>query len=197
MHEMSGISYSGHILNIEKDEAILHKYNLHNIKYITIHDGWDENFKFIHDRATKAIPFSTWEYIITEIKYRFPGYLIIQIGGSKGEVLNGVDICLKNKTSFNDAISILAYSHMHFDSESGLVHLAAAFGVKSMVFFGPTNDKWFSYPDNINIQSSECGNCWWSTDTWMNTCPLGYTYPICLNHNNPIVINIYFRINSI
>jgi len=29
------------------------------------------------------------------------------------------DICLKNKITFEDAISIIGFSYLHFDSESG------------------------------------------------------------------------------
>lgn len=191
MHEMVGIPYSGHILNINKNSEVLDKYQLSGVKYITIHDGWDENFKFISSRPTKSIPIITWKLIIKEIKKKFPENLIVQIGGPKGELIDGVDICLKNKTPFGDAISILGFSQMHFDSESGLVHLAAALGVKSMVFFGPTNSKWFSYPENINIQPFECGNCWWSTDSWMNSCPLGHAEPLCINHDEKNIIKIF------
>jgi len=187
MHEMMGLEYSGHKLNIDVDIQVLKKYDLNDVNYITIHDGWDENFKFISSRPTKAIPLNVWSLIIANIKNLYPNHLIVQIGGPKGEVINGVDICLKNKTPFLDAISILSFSHMHFDSESGLVHLASALGVRSMVFFGPTNFDWFSYPENVNIKPSECGNCWWSTENWMNSCPLGYIDPICINHDQNII----------
>jgi hypothetical protein len=193
MHEMIGVPYTGHLLNINKDINILSKYNLNNIKYITVHDGWDENFKFISSRPTKSIPINTWTFIIQQIKLKFPNHLIVQIGGLKGQLIDGVDIYLKNKITFEDAISIIGFSYLHFDSESGLVHLASALGIKSVVFFGPTNYKWFSYPENININPIECGNCWWSTETWMNTCPVGYIEPKCIKHNEDNIVQIFNR----
>lgn len=184
LHNMIGIEYSGHKLNIASNKNILKKYNLTHKKYITVHDGWDEHFRFISNRPTKSIPINMWLQIINKLRKKYPNCVIVQIGGKKGCDLKGVDINLRDQLKFDDSISILSSSKLHIDSESGLVHLACALGIKSIVFFGPTNLPWFSYPENINISPNECGNCWWSTDNWMNECPLGLNVPACTQYSN-------------
>ncbi|MDD5375555.1 transposase [Acidithiobacillus sp.] len=91
----------------------------------------------------------------------------------------GVDITLKNQLDSLESVSILAGSRLHIDTESGLVHVAASLGNRSIVIFGPTNVAWFGYPQNINIAPKQRGNCWWSTNSWMDVCAGGHEIPIC------------------
>ncbi len=177
LHESLGINYSGNALPIDIKEAL--PTELIGKKYITIHDGWDGNFPLSTERPTKAIPIEKWNEIIKNLKALHPEYYIVQLGGSTGSDLENVDLNLKNKINFSEATAVLAKSELHIDAESGLVHIATALNVKCLVMFGPTNIDWFSYPENINIKPTECGNCWWTTQTWMEHCVENHTHPVC------------------
>jgi hypothetical protein len=179
LHEMMGIPYGGDRLPLAVDAAVPERHGLRPGQYITVHDGWDNNFKLATHRPTKALPLMTWIDTVRHLKAARPDLRIVQLGGKVGEDIPGVDLNLRKKLSFQESTSILAGAALHLDSESGLVHLCATLGVKSVVAFGPTNAEWFGYPQNANIKPNECGNCWWSTDTWMDVCPAGYDKPIC------------------
>lgn len=179
LHEMLGVPYGGDRLELEVNPQGCQKFGLLPKQYITIHDGWDANFKIAASRPTKAIPVATLAEIVAGLKQARPDLAIVQIGGKTGKIIPGVDHNLKAQTTFAQSMDILAGSCLHIDSESGLVHLAACLGVKCTVLFGPTNAAWFGYPQNANILPKQCGNCWWSTDTWMEACPIGHEQPVC------------------
>lgn len=185
LHEMLGLKYGGDEQDIDVDPALPVSLGLKPGTYITVHDGWDGNFKIATQRPTKTVPLEKWTQIIAGLKRALPDMTIVQIGGLVGEILPGVDVNLKKKLSFSESTSILAHAAVHVDAETGLVHLAAALGVKSVVMFGPTNVDWFGYPQNANIRPHECGNCWWSTDTWMDACPLELAVPVCTQAIRP------------
>ncbi|MFT9400709.1 glycosyltransferase family 9 protein [Acetobacter sp.] len=185
LHDMLGLTYNGDELTIDTDPNLPLSFGLKPNTYITVHDGWDGNFKITTQRPTKAVPIEKWTQIISGLKQALPNMMIVQIGGPVGAILPGVDLNLKKKLSFSESTSILAQSALHVDAETGLVHLVAALGVKSVVMFGPTNVDWFGYPQNANIRPHQCGNCWWSTDTWMASCPLDLPIPACTNNINP------------
>lgn len=184
LHEMLGVSYGGHSLDLERNEHHITRFGLVRNEYITIHDGWDLNFHSDQARPTKALPITSWNTLVAKLKKTFPTLKIVQLGGSIGEDIQGVDVNLRNRIDLKTATSLLAFSALHVDTESGLVHIASALGTKSFVFFGPTNLEWFGYPENCNVRSNQCGNCWWSTDTWMKHCPLGSREPRCMNTFN-------------
>ncbi|CAB3712318.1 hypothetical protein LMG24238_04265 [Paraburkholderia sediminicola] len=180
LHEMLGIDYGGDLLNIGADPTACQDFGLMPKNYVTVHDGWDTKFKLVAHRPTKALPLQTWIDVVRRLKAARPDLMIVQLGGKTGDDIPGVDVNLKNKLTFAQSASILAGSALHLDTESGLVHIAATLGVKSVVMFGPTNVKWFGYSQNANISPRQCGNCWWSTDSWMDFCAAGYERPACM-----------------
>lgn len=66
--------------------------------------------------------------------------------------------------------------------------MARACNKKSIVLFGPTDPTFLAYPQNINIFSSECGNCWWVTRDWVKQCPRGLKTPECMESIDVSVI---------
>jgi len=68
--------------------------------------------------------------------------------------------------------------------------VAASMGKKSAVMFGPTSIKYFAYPENINLDSKFCGNCWWSRKTWMEACPRGFDSPLCMDYLQPEMVAV-------
>ncbi len=184
LHYMAGIKYTGHALNISLDRELSQK--LIGRPYLTVHDGWDTKFRFNIpiDRPTKALPKITWDKIIHDLKQQVPNIAVVQIGSSAGSDITMVDYQFRGRLNLRESLSILAGAMLHVDTESGLVHIASSIGVKSAVLFGPTNMLWFGYDENINIPPRACGNCWWSTSTWMEKCPVGHKDPICMHSHD-------------
>ncbi len=150
-------------------------------KYITVHDGFGAPLTLNISRATKTWDITHWNYLVTKIKEQYPEYKIIQIGGELSRRIKACDYRFLDSFSIDESFKILAHSSLHIDTDSGLVHAAHAFGVKSVVMFGSTPANYFGYKENINIQSPICKPCWWSTDTWVQECPRGYKVPSCMN----------------
>lgn len=152
-------------------------------RYITVHDGFDQNSKF-SGRATKTWDLNHWNELVSMINNMWPGYEIIQLGGGKSRPIAGVKNLI-GKTSIVETMKLLSNSLLHIDGDSGLVHLAWRYGVKSIVLFGPTNKDFFGYSENINIGPNECGNCWWLEKNWLQQCPATYDTPRCMDSIRP------------
>ncbi len=185
-------------LKIELDPDIAIKFKLRGSKFITIHDGWDENTKISGKISTKSYPPEKWMELVKLLKLKMPEFLIVQLGGlSNGSNIEGTDANLRGKTTLKEAASILSEAVFHIDTDSGLVHIAASLGTPCVVLFGPTNAAYCSYSENLNIASALCGNCWWSADGWMNACPRGLATPECMGSIEPaeVVNGIKERLN--
>lgn len=148
--------------------------------YITIHDGYDVTQSTVEYRATKSWGLDKWRILVGKVKARFPWINIVQLGSAKSRRIPGVDYDLTGSLSIRQSLNVLASSALHIDGDSGLVHAAWAFGVKSVVMFGPTPQEFFGYDENRNIGPSRCGGCWWLTNTWMDQCPL-YASAECMD----------------
>lgn len=155
--------------------------NLRPNKYITIHDGFDENVKGIERRSTKNWSMDLWKTTVKELKISYRDYQIVQLGGANSRHIPGVDIDLVGALSFAQSMHILEGSKCHIDGDSGLVHAAKVFGVPSVVLFGPTNHEFFGYSQNINLKGYYCGGCWWLKENWMAKCCLGFEVPECMD----------------
>ena len=177
---------NNHFLKMELDPDATVKFKLIGSKFITIHDGWDENTKISGKISTKSYPPEKWTELVRLLKLKMPEFLIVQLGGlGNGSDINGTDANLRGKTTLKEAASILSKSSLHIDADSGLAHIATSLGTPCAVLFGPTNAAYCSYPENLNITPRLCGNCWWCTDGWMSTCPKGLATPECMNSIEP------------
>ena len=179
-------------LNIAIYPTTTAKFNLQGVKFITVHDGWDENTKTKTGSSTKSYPPQKWSELVNLLKQEFPGHITVQLGGlGNGSNIEGIDLNLRGKTTLKEAASLLAASSLHIDTDSGLVHIAVSMGTLCAVLFGPTNAAYCShsrFPNYIAVTPSLCGNCWWSTYDWMETCPRGLDVPECMNSIEPIDI---------
>ncbi len=183
LHDFTGVPYTGPELSLALDESILDRHGLRQQPYITVHDGWDVGFNGLFSRPTKVLMTEDWPLLLGKIKKR-SGLKIVQIGGGVGSTIQGVDLNLKGSLSLQQSVAVLKHAALHVDTESGLVHLAAAVGRRSLVFFGPTNASFFGYRENINRAPSYCGNCWWSDDYWMQRCPAGHETARCMQSHD-------------
>ena len=183
LHHMAGIDYGGNKCPLSPLGEV--PAEIRGRPYLTIHDGWDNKFDFRMsvERPTKTLPSETWESFVMDFKALHKDILIVQIGGAAGKKIPGVDFCFKGTLQLSESLAILSSSLLHVDTESGLVHIAASLGVRSVVLFGPTNIQWFGYPENVNVPPQLCGNCWWSTETWMEKCPANHAKPVCMDRH--------------
>jgi ADP-heptose:LPS heptosyltransferase len=182
LHSMADINYGGDIINIPADESALARFNLQGKAFITVHNGFDTNFIISGKRATKCYPY--FDHVVTAIKAARPDLLIVQIGTTSEEIPD-VDLNLIGQTNLQEVAGLLRATRLHLDNEGGLVHLAACYGRRSLVVFGPTPSDYFGYAGNININPLKCGNCWWLDDLWMDRCPRGLTQPECMFSQPP------------
>ncbi len=156
---------------------------LHNTNYITLQRGID----FINHRkdSTKTWPKKHYETFIEKFRKKFPDIKIVQLG-INSTPLQGVDLNLAEKTTIGEAAVILKHSLFHLDGECGLVHLKRALNGKSIVLFGPTSKKVFSYDENINIKGDGChGWCEWITLDWAEHCLRGFKEAPCMSSISP------------
>jgi hypothetical protein len=183
LHKIAGISYGGDRLNVATVPAAMSRFGLEGKTYVTVHNGYDQNFILSSDRlATKCYPH--FGRVLAELKAAFPGLLTVQLGSSTSDPLAEADLNLIDKTSLLEAAEVLRQSILHLDNEGGLVHLASCFGVRSCVVFGPTPSNYFGYPGNLNIDPKFCGGCWWVSPNWMDKCPRAFATARCMSEQD-------------
>ncbi len=186
LHYLAGVPYSGDHLDIAVEESALGRFALSGRRWITIHNGFDPNFVVSAKRATKCYPH--FSEIVMRVKTAQPDIIVVQIGSSTSEKLPSVDLDLVDRTNLREAAALLRDATLHIDNEGGLVHLAACFGTRSVVVFGPTPSDYFGYPHNINVDPVRCGGCWWIDELWMDRCPRGMVQPECVFTQPPETI---------
>ena len=137
--------------------------------YITINDGWTDSCQGA--RPTKALSPDRWADLVR--RCRENGITVVQLGSGKLGKNYDVDSQLRGKTTFAESLSILKHSLCHVDIEGGLVHAATAMGTPCVVMHGPTDAKFFSYPQNTNLTTGNCPPCWHMHPSWTTDCLRG------------------------
>lgn len=186
IHSLCDLPYGGDQVPIGLDDKAPDKFGLTRGRYVTVHNGYDENMQSLGGgRATKAYPH--WSEVVSLLREQLGDVLdFVQIGAPKTSIgIPSVHRNLIGKTSLAEAFGILAGAVFHLDNEGGLVHAAAALGKKSGVVFGPTSVGYFAYPSNLNFAPDQCGDCWWSERTWMMQCPRDLLQPVCTFKQDP------------
>ncbi len=127
-------------------------------EYITVNYGWGNNIHGEYKVPNKVWPFEYYSELVGMIKKHFPDLCIVQTGMGYSPKIENAD-----RYVFDSGLDTLEYvlknSSLHFDCESGLVHLATQFGTKCVVVFGPTLPETFGYPQNENMLSTVCSGC--------------------------------------
>jgi hypothetical protein len=165
--------------------TVLNRFGLAGKPYISLHNGFDSEYSTMSSTATKCWPIEHWNTFVALLKRRRPDLLIVQVGAGNSQLISGIDVDLVDKTEIAEAPWILKGSILHIDGESGLVRMATAMGITSVVLFGPTSSTYFAYDQNINIVSKACHDCWWATQSWMSFCPRGLRQPECMHTISP------------
>ena len=183
LHHIAGIPYGGDRFDIAFDEAAPGRHGLTPGGYITVHNGFDPGFVVTSARATKCYPH--FGAVVRLVKARHPHLPVVQVGAATSDRIAEADMDLLGKTSLQEAAGLVGKARLHIDNEGGLVHLARCLGVQSCVVFGPTPSAYFGYPDNINIDPTFCGGCWWINQSWMNQCPRDFPTARCMTEQDP------------
>lgn len=157
--------------------------------FITVHDGYETLQNGQTHRATKTWNLRYWADLVESIKRIYPGFMVVQLGAVTSRSIPGVDLDLTRKTKISEAFDILSKSSLHIDGDSGMVHAAHMFGVKSVVMFGPTPKDFFGYSDNVNLEGKVCPRqaCWWTEPKgdWLRRCLEGHEKPWCMDEMTP------------
>ena len=183
LHFLTGLDYGGDLLGLAADETVLERLGLAGRAFVTVHNGFDTNFVITGQRATKCYPH--FAAVVAGLKAARPDLVIVQLGTTTSEPIPGVDLDLIGQTTLAEVAGLLRATALHLDNEGGLVHLAACYGRRSLVVFGPTPSGYFGYPQNINVDPVRCGGCWWIDELWMDRCPRGMAQPECMFSQPP------------
>jgi hypothetical protein len=185
IHSQLGLTPGSLLLDLPCDNNF--SLNLANRlgSWVTINNGFDASFVMTSKQATKCYPTDRWQMVVAGLKNRCPDVKIVQVGSKTSVPIDGVDVNLINATSLSQAAALLRDAVVHVDIEGGLVHVAASLGTRSVVLFGPTSLGYFGYPNNVNLFSGFCGNCWGVTERWMESCPRGYGSARCMEMLDP------------
>ncbi len=121
----------------------------------------------------------------------------MQIGDESCVELENIDLNLCGKTSFEEMLVILHNAKIHIDGECGMVHLRHFMEAKpSVVLFGPTNESFYGYPENVNISARPCGaTCDWLQLKWHDFCLFSGVEPLCQQALIPQ--NVYAQMKGI
>ena len=185
-------------VNLYLDEKWKEKFHALDIKepYITIHYGASDVLKNGRPR-TKVWPLEYYEELCSVLKHEYNGLTIIQLGDINEPRINGADKYLQGESLYLIEF-VLKSAMLHFDCESGLVHLATQLGTKCVVVFGPTPIWYFGYKQNENIPPKVCGECKGLLSDWYTHC-IKFAKPQCMLSISPnkVAEKILVNLNNI
>lgn len=158
-------------IEVNNIEETLKKFDLQGVKFITLNRGVGTKLS----ASPKLWSLENYNSLIKMLKEKYPDYKLIQIGDTNSTfgMMEGLDMNLVGKTSFEELLVLLKTANLHIDCEGGLVHLRKALNAPpSVVLFGPTSLDFFGYSSNINIKAEDACKiaCEWVSTQWETTC---------------------------
>lgn len=165
----------------------LAKFSLDNKRFVTMQRGVGGRDR---NESNRLWSLEHYETLVRHLKERLPDVCVVQLGIQKKLPIQGVDLDLREKTSFEDIMVLLRESRCHIDGECGMVHLRHFLqGGPSVVLFGPTERQFYGYAENSNLLSDACaGGCEWITPVYTSKCPRGLAENVCLSQLSPEVV---------
>ncbi len=116
---------------------------------------------------------------------RTGGKVLVILGpaeeGSKAEAMAGEDAVIVRHLGLGQVAPLLAHCDLYLGNDSGVTHLAAAIGVRTVALFGPTDPvQWRPRGKSVTVitQGVECSPCGIST---MRSC----AHRKCLSRLSP------------
>jgi ADP-heptose:LPS heptosyltransferase len=169
----------------EADE-VLAKFGLFQKRYIVLQTGAGRHFEKIK-QDTRQWPASSYETLVGLYKKRFPDDVIVQVGQITQTPISNVDQDLRGKTTFDELLCLLANAALQVSQEGGMAILRHFLGGgKSVVLFGPTDETFFGFKENINLSARKCaGCCEWIVKDWMAKCPKTGQDSLCMRNLPP------------
>lgn len=159
--------------------SVLERHNLEDVPFITLHAGGHE-WNYPDGTGTKVWPQRRWNEFCRIFKQQHPKILLVQVGDAHSFAMEGVDLCLKGKTTIDETTILLKQALLHIDEEGGLVHMQHQLNGRSVVLFGPTPVDFYGYAQNVNLVSPVCSNCFWLFEDWFTKCPKGLVEAECM-----------------
>jgi len=151
--------------------------------------GLPENYVVVSNSAewltlqsslwTKCLPHPRMREVLLELKKRKVPTVLLGTTNDPGDYPVSVD--LRGRSNLLEAAEIVRRSRLVLGPEGGLVNLARAVNVPSVVFFGSTPVEFFGFKANRNLAPRFCGGCWWTTESYLRQCPLLEPVPPCTN----------------
>ena len=141
---------------------------------------------------TKCLPHEKMAAIVRE--FRKGGIPTVLLGTSNDPGRYDVDLDLRGRTTLLEGAGIVRSAKLLLGPEGGLVNLARALEVPSVVFFGSTPPEFFALKANVNLAPAQCGGCWWSTESYLRQCPLLENTPPCTkSHDAERIVRAVFK----
>jgi ADP-heptose:LPS heptosyltransferase len=186
-----GIDNSTHLfLNLGPENMeILKSFGLKEIPYITVQRGINAYEKL--SEGVRMWPIKYHEGFIELFHRAYPDIKVVQLGHSDRlcKSMDGVDINLVGKTSLGELAVLLKHSLFHLDGECGMVHMKRFLNGRSIAIFGPTSEKVFGYPENINLRGNGCSSwCEWVSNDWESKCLRGFKEAPCMASVSPEMV---------
>ena len=175
-------------LSVQEDSS-LEKFNLEKNKFITLQTGSGIHFQNIKNEV-RQWPLSNYSELTQQIKRSYPEYKIVQLGETCQKNIPYVDIDLRGETTLEELFALLKSSKLHISQEGGMPFMRHFLkGGPSVVLFGPTDEKFFGFPENINITDRKClHSCEWVTDDWIKKCLKTSSCAECMQNITPRMI---------
>lgn len=114
----------------------------------------------------RSWPMDRWQELVYHIKKTYPELLVLQVGLTNTQLLEGV-IDLRGKTSFREVALVIKNSCLFIGTEGGLMHAAAAVKAPSLILWGGiTLPSFAGYQNHQKILSNfvscaPCGQLGW------------------------------------
>lgn len=129
----------------EKD--ILRMYGLDKVSYIVMNRDVDKVQGTGHPKLWLL---KYYVVLVNLIKTYYPKYKIVQLGArSDDSIIENVDLCLCGRTTLSELKAILRRADFLISGEGGLVHINHFLGNRSVVLYGPTDEKFFGYDKDV------------------------------------------------
>ncbi|MDY4689271.1 MAG: hypothetical protein SPC24_01715 [Alphaproteobacteria bacterium] len=159
-------------INIPANEKqILNKFGLEKQKFITLQTGSGVHFQDVTNEV-RQWPVENYGKLAQSLKKSYPQYKIIQLGAVRQNKCQNLDIDLRGQTTIEELFVLLKYAKLHISQEGGMPiirHFVQ--GGMSIVLFGPTDERFFGFEENVNLNARTCPVCCeWLTNDWMKKC---------------------------
>ena len=168
------------------ENEIREKFGLSK-KYITLQCGagvWIEGKRDLRQWQNEY-----YEELCQLLKKEYPEYDLVQLGSKIQYKIKAVDKDLRGKTDFEELKGVLKYAAMHIQQEGGMPYMRHYLTNKpSCVLFGPNDNEFLGYDNNINIRVSNCRPCTALSKVWPERCLVSGGEALCMKAITPQIV---------